>query len=511
MVSPRGKMFGLRLNVTRGFPLFFASSQRGRWLLFVIVAIAISFGLSVWNILTTGLWIDELYTLHAIRLPMREMLLERWQRGHPPLYFLFEKFVYGALADSSLPLEAKLRLLSLVFWFLAVVVQLVLSFRFLPSPVAAVSSIIVATSTNGLMQAANARMYTLALLAAVCWTHAWIVLRRGASIYAKALLIFSAVVGCGASPTFLILLGLASVHAIWKRSNAGLMILALCAGILVLLPGFIAYATTPHQIGPAAKNPARLLAGMLTLLCGIGTGKLPEGSLPRLISACGYLLGGLAAVGLTKRFRERALPLWLPVQVVWLLLLYVVANALLKIHPATSRFVIGSDRYVCAFIPAAAVVGAYGFLHFLRLSRRKIIPLMGCLAVLSWLWFLVTPIKETRVFAHTMKELREVYRPGQAILATPQEIRDGLELLLPEARVIGTLPVFCPNQADIEHVVERASTEVEVWLIAYRAHCPALVQTIVSRWGEPRLLLSGELGKRDPTLLVALFEPKPAR
>jgi hypothetical protein len=136
---------------------------------------------------------------------------------------------------------------------------------------------------------------------------------------------------------------------------------------------------------------------------------------------------------------------------------------------------------------------------------------MGCLAVLSWLWLLVTPIKENRVFAHTMKELRTVYRAGQAILATPQEIRDGLELLLPEARVIGTLPVFCPNQAEIERVVELASKEDGVWLIAYRAHCPALVRTIVSRWGEPQLLLRGELEKRDTTLLVAFFEPRPAR
>ncbi|GIX44324.1 MAG: hypothetical protein KatS3mg130_0732 [Candidatus Sumerlaea sp.] len=511
MSSSFCKMSGSRLNVTREVPHFSAHSQRRRWLLFVIVAIAISFALSVWNIFTTGLWIDELYTLHAIRLPMQEMLLERWRRGHPPLYFLFEKFVYGALADSSLPLEAKLRLLSLVFWFLAVVVQVILSFRLLPSPVAAVSSIIVATSTNGLMQAANARMYTLVLLAAVCWTHAWILLRRGASPYAKALLIFAAIVGCGASPTFLILLGMAAIYAIWKRSNTKLMVLALCAGLLVLLPGFIAYAITPHQMGPAAKNPARLLGGMLTLLSGIGTGKLPESAIPRLISACGYLLGGLAAAGLIIRLGKHRLPHWLPVQVVWLLLLYVLANALLKIHPATSRFVIGSDRYVCAFIPVGAVVGAYGLLHFSRSPRRTIIPLMGCLAVLSWLWLLVTPIKENRVFAHTMKELRTVYRAGQAILATPQEIRDGLELLLPEARVIGTLPVFCPNQAEIERVVELASKEDGVWLIAYRAHCPALVRTIVSRWGEPQLLLRGELEKRDTTLLVAFFEPRPAR
>src|SRR4051812_949029 len=65
-----------------------------------------------------GFWVDELYTLHAIRLPWHEMVLERLRRGHFPGYFALLKLVYLSLNGYNA--ETVLRAVSLVAWLAAV-------------------------------------------------------------------------------------------------------------------------------------------------------------------------------------------------------------------------------------------------------------------------------------------------------------------------------------------------------------------------------------------------------
>src|SRR5687768_5022592 len=98
----------------------FAVSHTDRQKLAItIAAIAVASGLTIVIQLLhrNGFWIDELYTLHAIRLPWKDMILERLDRGHFPGYFLVVKSLYDTIGPTSASgTETLLRGFSITCW-----------------------------------------------------------------------------------------------------------------------------------------------------------------------------------------------------------------------------------------------------------------------------------------------------------------------------------------------------------------------------------------------------------
>ena len=127
-----------------------------------------------------GFWIDELYTLHSIRLGWKEMVLERLHRGHFPGYFSMVRLWYGFWPEAMF--EVALRSMSVIFFLLALASFWSLVKRVIEGPAAWVALALFACNNIALRQAAEARMYTVVLFFAVWTARCWFELQRpGAS------------------------------------------------------------------------------------------------------------------------------------------------------------------------------------------------------------------------------------------------------------------------------------------------------------------------------------------
>jgi hypothetical protein len=111
---------------------------QARFEFFVVTVLGVAFAwiaLTVaWAAAYQGFWIDEFYTLHAINLPFSEMVKERAQRGHPPLFFMLEKGFVSLPFLRILTPEMQLRLLPYCCWLGAILAFTTLGKKFFPLP-----------------------------------------------------------------------------------------------------------------------------------------------------------------------------------------------------------------------------------------------------------------------------------------------------------------------------------------------------------------------------------------
>jgi mannosyltransferase len=70
-----------------------------------LVALAAALAVRFTALGRADLWTDEIQTLHAVQLPVRELVLERLHAGHVPVYFLVEKAWCELFGTSQLALR----------------------------------------------------------------------------------------------------------------------------------------------------------------------------------------------------------------------------------------------------------------------------------------------------------------------------------------------------------------------------------------------------------------------
>jgi hypothetical protein len=161
---------------------------RDAWLLMLIAGLYL--GLVGATLDWHGYWSDEFHTIHAVELPVPELIRRRASSGHPPLFFLLEKAWVAALGTSeagtrSLPLLCGLGTLLLTYWIVR---------REAGRPAAAVACGLLGCGATQLMICQLARSYTLLQLLLTAQT-ALLLSRQPASAWR---LVLSAALTAGA-------------------------------------------------------------------------------------------------------------------------------------------------------------------------------------------------------------------------------------------------------------------------------------------------------------------------
>jgi len=463
---------------------------------------------------SVGPWIDELYTLHAINLPWLDMLLERYRRGHPPVYFTLEKLVWQSTQSLLFPPEFRLRLLSLAAWLAALACFAILARRLFSSRTAILATSIFAFSNIASLHAANARMYALALLFSVGHIFATIKLSHDAKDSKKwwGLYVFSTIAGVNTSPSFLLLSLGTSVGFWWtsrERNRAYLLALATSAiALTYYLPALYFYLVTPSQLGPVSKHVSRIGYAIPALLTGLGRGKVPDSGGLQWFSFIVSLFAGLAILLLAARSWKLTQPWFRCVFVAFATpFVILLGGALLSTIPPLGFLRVGTDRYLIVFVPAGALIAAEVFERRLQSLSSIFAVLIGLLAVLNTS---NNENKEGRLFKKEIISLCNHVAPQMVTIICPPEIVEGVQLYCPQLKPAATFGInsLCPTT--LSGVIDEGTSSGGILLIYYRGHVPEVIQKCRDAFSTVTLLSRRVYGSdRDPLFAVCLFsEPR---
>lgn len=441
--------------------------RRAWWVAWILLAGA---ALMAWaNLKHSGLWIDEIYTLHAISLPWQEMFFERLRMGHFPVYFVFLKGwlrAWGTLAD-----EVTLRLPSLGFWCLACLGYGMFLRRLAPRPVAPFAFVLFALNGLAIRQAMEARMYTLALLEAVWITWAYFETALGGRRWARLTLALLPVVAAWTTVSSLLLLVGLSADSFRRRgSNRRSLLFSLGTSwfllLLTLLPAALTRSATGAKNEIAHVPPAALPVHLVTLIAGIPGWedyyKVPPSrwwfvALGAIFAL--FVLGNV--VWRWKSLSEQARTCFVVVVIPWLSM---VATWVLAESTGWSVAIHGPGRYLIAMLPCSALMTAHSLESYLStLSRRALV--FGALCVfLAWDAFLVM-----RLPLETPRELLTNYlaprwRRGDAVIVVPDLAREAVQLYIPDIPITDAFPRSL-SAVEIEARLRRLDPNQRVWLV----------------------------------------------
>ncbi|MGI8907541.1 MAG: hypothetical protein ACR2IE_13745 [Candidatus Sumerlaeaceae bacterium] len=434
-----------------------------------------------------GFWIDELYTLHAIRLPWADMVLERLKRGHFPGYFLLLKLVYQPLLAFNT--ETVLRSFSIVCWLAAVASYVPLARRFVAPGAVAVSILLLGLNGVIIRQAGEARMYTLVLLLAVWMTRSYLEMLHAQNTRKWGLLlaVFTALGFAVSATVSMLSMGLLYDALRRRRQQPFLVkpvVLALFVGAIVFIPGAVLHLKTSDRLGIAGVRPIELLEHLVSTFAGVQV-RDDYFHPTRLLHAL-QIIGALVTAALLAR-------LWcvrrlLPDQCKAGMRIVFVPFVLMIVTEVTSKFLnfslLGPPRYLVSIFPAAAVL--VGFLVSPLMHRRlTAILLHAALSAFLLVNAYAVQIVETEAFRERVRIMHaEWFRPGDAVVAVPAEIADGVELYAPGVKV--------------DAAIDRWELDPQV-----------LARQLAPLRSRPRVLLVYYRGRNTPVLHVAeaLFGP----
>lgn len=137
-----------------------------RWLL--VLFVALTAGLRLFHIEFRSLWTDEFRTLYSIRLPLKDLIIERASYGHFPTYFILLKYWSAIFGES----EWALRLPSALCVVAAAPLVFLMVRKAWGMPAACWASLFFAIHGRAIWAAQEARPYALAILAAAASLHA---------------------------------------------------------------------------------------------------------------------------------------------------------------------------------------------------------------------------------------------------------------------------------------------------------------------------------------------------
>lgn len=425
-----------------------------------------------WN----GLWVDELYTLHAIRLPFLDMISERLKRGHVPLYFLTLR---GWVAVLGAPSEAVLRLPSMVFWLLSVLSFWPMAKRFLTPRTALIALTLIALNGVALRQASEARMYTLVLLFAVWTTRAYCEIVAGTRARGRwtFVLVVATVLGWLTAPAFA-LLSAGLLYDGWKRRRVAreplnAVLLAVGLAFVAILPALLLHMSTRDRNEVAKRNGWSIIQHLVALLAGVfadddyfATGKLLKGAqhvaelltIPLLI----WIWRSRKSFSPLQQvwFRVVAFPLSI-VTISW-------ALAPLGKLAGVTISLLGPTRYLIALLPSALLLAsdALASQRPFRSSRSGLVS-HGLLATLLLCGAYGILTVRTEPFREYARRLANEAKPGDGIVLVPQEAREGFQLYVPGLNVDAAVDRRA-SETELVDAFGRLSDRKAILLLWYR-------------------------------------------
>ncbi|MBX7243942.1 MAG: hypothetical protein K1X53_00485 [Candidatus Sumerlaeaceae bacterium] len=433
-------------------------------------AVVAAIAMVLWNLTRNGLWVDEMYSLHAIEMPFREMCMYRIQRGHFPTYFLMLKGVVEAMGG---PTEVSLRVLSVVCWVLGIGLFIPLAFRMLERHAALIAITLFSLNGLALRQAVEARMYTLVLLLAVLLAHAYLRLVAGEvrRRWNVALIVFS-VFGLWVSASFFLLL-LALLYDAWRRrrENFGLlkwMIWSVLIAAATLLPLAVLHVSTARQNEIAGTKAYNILVHLVTFVTGVaGNDDYYESNTLLFWEQC---IGGVLAVSLLAALWQRRRGL-LPVEAACsrillfpIILMFVswLADQITGLHLS----LLGPGRYLMGLAPFGALLAGA-----LIAGNLPTVSVSIChVLVTAFLAFAGSTILtiQTEPFREMLARLKTDYEPGDGLIVVPGEIVEGVSLYLPNAHIDAAFSRWQGDNAQMEQDLNALKSRRTVWLIWYR-------------------------------------------
>ncbi|AXA35711.1 Putative inner membrane protein [Candidatus Sumerlaea chitinivorans] len=402
-------------------------------------SLVIALALVVTHLTHNGLWIDEIYTLHAIHLPWGEMVLERLKRGHLPLYFALMK-AWIALAGTVN--EVVLRLPSVAFWLFAVASYWPLARRVHRTETAALALTLFALNGLALRQAVEARMYDLVLLVAVWLARSYLtLLEKPHQRRWKNAFVLIALTGFFISSSLSFLLG-ALVYDAWRRRRSAPHLLRLLIVTWLMLAAVSVVPTLLHvssrdRTEIAHVPPAALFLHLNTFFSGVlGVDDYyAHGPFLRVVVACGAILTVWLLWKLWNLRRSLPMPVEVAARVSLLPLAVMVATWLLDEATDLGIAVHGPARYLISLLPFASLLVAW--------LLEQACPTPKCLLVVHSmiaLLLLCDAVGAMRIRVESPRELLQFrlanrYETGDAVVVVPDQAKEAVELYAPNARV----------------------------------------------------------------------------
>lgn len=452
---------------------------------------------------SNGFWIDELYTLHSIRLGWREMVMERLHRGHFPGYFTLVRLWYSLWPEAMF--EVALRSMSAAFYLAAVGSFWLLARRTLTQPAALLALALFACNGIALRQASEARMYTVVLLLAVWMVRAaYELMQPGAARRWSVLMVILTMLGFAVSATVGVLVGSLLAVSLWyRRENPRLtrtMALALVLGLLVFIPGAILHVQTADRLGMSSSKPLIFAAHPVALLFGVQYWDDYYRSDTRLLVL--LIIGIVAVVGVVAllwRHRAALSPALRRLAIV-AALPYVL---IMLSYPLVELFeldIMGPPRYLLTLMPVAVLLAGWALA---RLPRPVVVHGVLTVFLLFSAWTILTvQVEKFRDRMHDYLALH--YQPGDGLVVTPHEIADGVELYVPGATVDAAISRWIMDRNELRTLLAPLADRPRVWVVWYRGNDSPLLEVGSEMWGP---FESNRPEKEMGSLRVFKFEP----
>ncbi|MCX7625557.1 MAG: hypothetical protein N2Z21_05030 [Candidatus Sumerlaeaceae bacterium] len=439
--------------------------QRSLWLV-TISAIAVAAGLLASHLTYNGLWIDEIYTLHAVNLPWREMFFERLMRGHFPLYFGLMK-VWLALASSAS--ETALRLPSLVFWMISTALFGWLAFRNLAKNTAPLSTLLFGLNGLALRQAGEARMYTLVLLFSVEICFAYLILSDGKNNkLAKISLICLPLIAFWCSSTVVLTISALTLDALRRRHREVLVLLGTSLALILtsaLLPA-LTHVASRERSEIAHVPPLVLFLHLVTFLSGIVGWEdyYRLSSSAYALQAIGAIVTLLACAMLLRKWLKLSEQVRTSALVVFVPLILMLVTYILEKTVGLKVALHGPARYLIGSLPFAAVLSGSLFSQVFSRPHVTIAATGGWAAVL-----LLNAIIVVRLPVETPRELLQHYLgqrylPSDAVAVVPTQAAEAVQMYVPQVRITQTIA----RNLGAEEIREKLATvgnADRLWLI----------------------------------------------
>jgi hypothetical protein len=479
---------------------------------FIASASALSgFVLLVTFIHRNGFWIDELYTLHTIHLPLNEMIIERLQRGHFPGYFLLIRAWHRIFPNANL--ETVLRSFSILCWAASVASYWLFAKRFLPAASAGIALTLLALNTMAIRQADEVRMYTLTLLIGIWILRAY--LELSSTEFArptrrwKLALVAGTVAGFAVSAS-IAFLALSLLFDAWrgrkeKPQRFRICIWSVAASICVFVPGAIMHLGLREQIGVANTEPLLYFVHLVTLFAGIQSNDryyAPTWLLIGLV-VTGAAITAWVWLNLLRRRSE------LPDLVTRCVRIVALPLAIIPLSIPASEWIgfslLGPPRYLISLLPAAALLSGYAIGQALQ-SKPPRIRLAAHAALATFL--LVGDVGmltvRTERFREQVAYLDQRWKPGDGVILTAHEIEEGVEYYAPRITVDAAISRMIMSKDELRRRIEPLSDRPNVWIVWYRGRESPLLEVAQEMWGPYE---SSSKNKPMGSLRVFRFSP----
>lgn len=438
-----------------------------------------------------GFWIDELYTLHAIRLSAYEMVVERLRRGHFPLYFgLLKGIVFLAGGQAN---ETTMRAPSIAFWLLGIGSFWLLAQRLLEPKSALAAISLFALNGLAIRQATEARMYTLVLLEAVWVTRAYFEMLHAPDRTRWRVVYYSGtLLAWWTSPSFALISGAVLADA-WRRRRAHprLLFATLGAPLLAaatLVPGAVVHVQIRQQKEIAHTNIAQVFLHAAMLIGGapVADSYYHPNAFMR---ACQVAGGFVTAVVLWRIWRTRTSmceTARTALTVVSVPLAIMVITWILAEVTGLSVSAMGPARYVIGAVPCGALLTGQTLGDWISRQPKRMMSAHIAMTLLLLLGAFGVVTVRTEPFRNLVRnQLRPDFKPGDGVIAVPEEIADGIEMYLPIARVDVAMNRWQTDEAAISSALRPLASRSQVWFVWYRGRESKAIEVAEKLFGPP--------------------------